>query len=151
LRRGLAAVTSAGLVYDLVVLPHRIPAALGAAAALPGLTFVLDHLGKPPIASGQLGAWDREVRVFVVDSYVDPGNDRQLIEELTGQDRRTFSAGWERPGQGPRHRHLVTSPSFTTGSGQDTGAAEPARPDRSRHRPHYSAHTAMTTGRDAPA
>ncbi|MET8676137.1 hypothetical protein ABZW18_00645 [Streptomyces sp. NPDC004647] len=33
---------------------------------------------------------------FVVDSYVDPGNDRQLIEELTGQDRQAFSAGWER-------------------------------------------------------
>ncbi|MFF8933444.1 amidohydrolase family protein [Streptomyces paradoxus] len=56
-RRGLAAVADAGLVYDLVVLPHQLPACVRAAAALPGLTFVLDHLGKPPVASGTLEPW----------------------------------------------------------------------------------------------
>lgn len=55
--RGLAAVASAGLVYDLLVLPRQIPAAVTAAASLPELTFVLDHLGKPPIAEGELGPW----------------------------------------------------------------------------------------------
>jgi L-fuconolactonase len=56
-RRGLTAVADAGLVYDLVVLPHQLPACTKAAASLPGLTFVLDHLGKPPIASGILEPW----------------------------------------------------------------------------------------------
>ncbi|MEV6944884.1 amidohydrolase family protein [Streptomyces sp. NPDC051172] len=56
-RRGLAAVADAGLVYDLVVLPHQLPACTKAATALPQLTFVLDHLGKPPIASGALKPW----------------------------------------------------------------------------------------------
>ncbi|MFC5638943.1 amidohydrolase family protein [Streptomyces bullii] len=56
-RRGLAAVAEAGLVYDLVVLPRQLPACVEAAAALPGLTFVLDHLGKPPIASAALEPW----------------------------------------------------------------------------------------------
>ncbi|MFF7312093.1 amidohydrolase family protein [Streptomyces sp. NPDC008137] len=56
-RRGLAAVADAGLVYDLVVLPHQLPACARAAADLPALTFVLDHLGKPPIASGALEPW----------------------------------------------------------------------------------------------
>lgn len=51
-RRGLAAVADAGLVYDLLVLPHQLPACVKAAAEHPELTFVLDHLGKPPIASG---------------------------------------------------------------------------------------------------
>ncbi|MFS8197711.1 amidohydrolase family protein [Streptomyces sp. CWNU-52B] len=60
-RRGLAAVAAAGLVYDLVVRPHQLPACTGAAAALPGLTFVLDHLGKPPIASGTLEPWAQGV------------------------------------------------------------------------------------------
>ncbi|MFB7224985.1 amidohydrolase family protein [Streptomyces sp. NPDC002596] len=60
--RGLRAVAEAGLVYDLVVLPHQLPAAARAAAAVPGLTFVLDHLGKPPIASGQREPWSRHVR-----------------------------------------------------------------------------------------
>ncbi|MFJ4923305.1 amidohydrolase family protein [Streptomyces sp. NPDC088725] len=56
-KRGLAAVAEAGLVYDLIVLPHQLPAAARTAALLPGLTFVLDHLGKPPIASGDLEPW----------------------------------------------------------------------------------------------
>ncbi|MET9778317.1 amidohydrolase family protein [Streptomyces sp. NPDC006367] len=60
--RGLAAVADAGLVHDLVVLPHQLPACIRAAAALPGLTFVLDHLGKPPISSGALEPWATHLR-----------------------------------------------------------------------------------------
>ncbi|MEU0407599.1 amidohydrolase family protein [Streptomyces griseorubiginosus] len=63
-RRGLAAVADAGLVYDLVVLPHQLPACVKAAENLPHLTFVLDHLGKPPIASGALEPWATDVRAL---------------------------------------------------------------------------------------
>ncbi|MFC9503007.1 amidohydrolase family protein [Streptomyces sp. NPDC057002] len=63
-RRGLAAVADAGLVYDLVVLPHQLPACARAAADLPGLTLVLDHLGKPPIASGGLEPWASGLRTL---------------------------------------------------------------------------------------
>ncbi|MGW1610517.1 amidohydrolase family protein [Streptomyces sp. NPDC002285] len=61
-RRGLSAVAEAGLVYDLVVLPHQLPACARAAADLPELTFVLDHSGKPPIASSTREPWTRDVR-----------------------------------------------------------------------------------------
>src|SRR5216683_2798375 len=54
--RGLRAVAEAGLSYDLVVLPHQLPAAAHAAAAVPDLTLVLDHAGKPRIAGGDLGS-----------------------------------------------------------------------------------------------
>lgn len=56
-RRGLAAVAAAGLAYDLLVRPRELPAALAVARALPGVRFVLDHLAKPPIASGALEPW----------------------------------------------------------------------------------------------
>ncbi|MFJ9348545.1 amidohydrolase family protein [Streptomyces sp. NPDC101237] len=62
--RGLEAVAEAGLVYDLVVRPHQLPAAVKAAEAHPRLTFVLDHLGKPPIASGALDPWAGAVRAL---------------------------------------------------------------------------------------
>ncbi|MET7733118.1 amidohydrolase family protein [Streptomyces sp. NPDC005402] len=62
--RGLAAVADAGLVHDLVVLPHQLPACVKAATSLPQLTFVLDHLGKPPIASGTLELWATDVRAL---------------------------------------------------------------------------------------
>ncbi|MFD7998932.1 amidohydrolase family protein [Streptomyces mirabilis] len=63
-RDGLATVAEAGLVYDLVVLPHQLPACVRAAAGHPGLTFVLDHLGKPPIATGALRPWATAVRAL---------------------------------------------------------------------------------------
>jgi L-fuconolactonase len=55
--RGLAAVANAGLGYDLLVTPNHLPAAISVARQLPGLRFVLDHGGKPPIAKGQLEPW----------------------------------------------------------------------------------------------
>ncbi|NUU20292.1 MAG: amidohydrolase family protein [Streptomycetaceae bacterium] len=61
---GLAAVADAGLAYDLLVLPHQLPAATTAAARLPGLTFVLDHAAKPPVASGATEPWASRIRAF---------------------------------------------------------------------------------------
>ncbi|KUN58979.1 amidohydrolase [Streptomyces canus] len=63
-RRGLTAVAAAGLVYDLVVLPHQLAACAKAAESLPQLTFVLDHLGKPSIVSGALEPWAADVRAL---------------------------------------------------------------------------------------
>ncbi|MEU7854081.1 amidohydrolase family protein [Nonomuraea sp. NPDC049141] len=61
-RRGLAAVAAAGLAYDLLTLPRQLPAAIDTVAAMPELTFVLDHLSKPPIASGELEPWVSRIR-----------------------------------------------------------------------------------------
>jgi L-fuconolactonase len=60
--RGLAAIAEAGLVYDLVITAGQLAAAARAAAAAPGLRFVLDHLGKPPIASGRTEPWAADLR-----------------------------------------------------------------------------------------
>ena len=58
-RRGLAAVQQAGLVFDLQVRTRELPAAAAVARAMPDLHFVLDHLACPPINSGDLSAWGR--------------------------------------------------------------------------------------------
>ncbi|MFG2502764.1 amidohydrolase family protein [Streptomyces sp. NPDC048441] len=63
-RRGLAAVGAVGLAYDLVVLPQQLPACVKAAQEHPELTFVLDHLGKPPVASGALEPWAADIRAL---------------------------------------------------------------------------------------
>jgi L-fuconolactonase len=55
--RGLAAVAEAGLVYELLVRPRELPAALAVARGMPAARFVIDHLGKPPIASGKFEPW----------------------------------------------------------------------------------------------
>ena len=61
---GLAAVEDAGLVYELLVRPHQLPAAVRAVREFPQLTFVLDHCGKPPVAAGgaEVEEWERGVR-----------------------------------------------------------------------------------------
>ena len=58
-RRGLEAVEAAGLAFDLQVRSRELPAATDTCAALPHMRFVLDHLARPPIASGDLSAWGR--------------------------------------------------------------------------------------------
>ncbi|MDI2129477.1 amidohydrolase family protein [Yinghuangia seranimata] len=61
-RRGLTAVGEAGLAYDLLVQEHQLPAAFAAAELHPEVTFVLDHLGNPPIASGTSSSWAGHLR-----------------------------------------------------------------------------------------
>ncbi|HUB68955.1 MAG TPA: amidohydrolase family protein [Acidimicrobiales bacterium] len=55
--RGLGEVAKAGLVYDLLVRPRELPAALVAVDAVPAGRFVLDHGGKPEMASGRTEPW----------------------------------------------------------------------------------------------
>jgi len=68
--RGLRAVAAAGLVYDLLVLPHQLPAARAAVEQVPEGRFVLDHAAKPPIASGALQPWEDELRRLAAHPHV---------------------------------------------------------------------------------
>jgi L-fuconolactonase len=63
-RRGLQAVAQSGLAYDLLTVPAQLPAAIATVRALPELTFVVDHLSKPPIASGELEPWATQIRTL---------------------------------------------------------------------------------------
>ncbi|GIM89563.1 amidohydrolase family protein [Paractinoplanes toevensis] len=56
-RHGLRVVGSLGLAFDLVIRADQLPAAARCARALPSVRFALDHLGKPPIRSGDITRW----------------------------------------------------------------------------------------------
>lgn len=62
--RGLAALAPYDLVYDVLVFPHQLPAAVELAARFPGQRFVLDHLGKPNLRAGDLAAWAGDLRAL---------------------------------------------------------------------------------------
>jgi L-fuconolactonase len=62
--RGIRAVGAAGLAYDLLVRARELPAALELARRLPEVRFVIDHLAKPPIASGALEPWRSGIAAF---------------------------------------------------------------------------------------
>ncbi|MFD9422898.1 MULTISPECIES: amidohydrolase [unclassified Streptomyces] len=91
--RGLSAVADAGLVYDLIVLPHQLPAAAKAAALLPGLTFVLDHAGKPPIAARRTRPWADDLRALAAL----PNTVGKLSGLVTEADPRTWTVQELRP------------------------------------------------------
>jgi L-fuconolactonase len=61
-QRGLQAVFDAGLLYELLIRPHQLPAAVETVAAFQDSPFVLDHCAKPPIASGELEPWAASLR-----------------------------------------------------------------------------------------
>jgi L-fucono-1,5-lactonase len=56
-RSGIVALAAAGLAYDLLVRPEHLQAGVAVARALSDVRFVVDHLAKPPIASGSLEPW----------------------------------------------------------------------------------------------
>lgn len=61
-RRALAAVARAGLVYDMLVTHRQLPAVVDTVRALPELRVVLDHCGKPDLEAGISQEWRSHLR-----------------------------------------------------------------------------------------
>jgi len=59
-----------GLVFDALVLPKHLSALLELTARYPDLAMVLDHGGKPPIASGDFGAWKQGVAALALETHI---------------------------------------------------------------------------------
>jgi L-fuconolactonase len=57
----LAAMARHGLVFDALVKPRHLPRLLRLVDSHPDLSFVLDHCGKPSLASGELETWQGDI------------------------------------------------------------------------------------------
>ncbi|HEY2042444.1 MAG TPA: amidohydrolase family protein [Jatrophihabitans sp.] len=112
-RRGLHDVSEADLAYDLLVLPHQLPAAIETVRALPECRFVLDHAAKPPIAAGEIEPWRsyvtelagcENVAVKLSGLITEADLDRWTVDELRpfadvllssfGAERIMFGSDW---------------------------------------------------------
>jgi L-fuconolactonase len=101
------------LVVDLVLYARSLPAVLTLAEACPGTSFVLDHLGKPPLAEGGLDPWAAHLRELAEHSNVmcklsglpaEAASERWTSGELApyidhaiacfGYDRLMFGTDW---------------------------------------------------------
>jgi L-fuconolactonase len=69
-QRGLTALDTLGLPFDLMIRPEHFEAAVESARARPSLRFVLDHLGKAPIATGELEPWASGLRRLAAEDNV---------------------------------------------------------------------------------
>ncbi|MEH0930147.1 amidohydrolase family protein [Micromonospora sp. CPCC 205558] len=112
-RRGIAAVGAAGLVYDLLVRQHQLPMAVRLTRDLPEVSFVLDHLGKPALGHPEMAQWSRDLRALAASpnttaklsglvtevpaSHWTPGDLRPAVEDALGAfgpDRLMFGSDW---------------------------------------------------------
>src|ERR1700694_6159488 len=88
-RRGIAAVGKAGLAYDILVRTRELPSALALVSALPDMRFVVDHVAKPPIASGATSEWAAGLRPLAAfpDVFI------KLSGMVTEADWKRWTAG----------------------------------------------------------
>jgi L-fuconolactonase len=60
----LAAMARNDLVFDALVLPRHLPRLLQVIGRHPDLAFVLDHCGKPRLATGEIATWQRDIALL---------------------------------------------------------------------------------------
>lgn len=60
--RGLALLHGAGLAYDILIFERHLPVAVQLVDRHPDQAFVLDHVAKPKIQSGQISPWGENIR-----------------------------------------------------------------------------------------
>jgi L-fuconolactonase len=59
--RGITVLGEFDLAYDILIHPKHLPVAAEFVRRFPGQRFVLDHLAKPPIKSGEVRTWARGI------------------------------------------------------------------------------------------
>jgi L-fuconolactonase len=61
-QRGIAMLDEFGLAYDILIYARHMGVAAEFVSRFPRQRFVLDHLAKPPLKSGELCEWERGIR-----------------------------------------------------------------------------------------
>jgi L-fuconolactonase len=60
--RGISSLTRRGLAYDVLILERHLPNTIAFVDRHPSQVFVLDHIAKPRIATGELEPWAKNLR-----------------------------------------------------------------------------------------
>ena len=68
--RGLKRLSTYGVAYDLLVHTRHLKHIQKVVDACPGLKLVIDHMGKPPIASGEIETWRQELRQVAANEQI---------------------------------------------------------------------------------
>ncbi|UVK38472.1 amidohydrolase [Mesorhizobium sp. AR10] len=105
-RENIKRLAGTGLTFDLVVLPHQIPAAIALADLAPDVQFVLDHCGVPDIKGSNEHPWREHMaeiarrpnvigKISGVVAYADTGS--WTVETLRPYVEHAIRCfGWDR-------------------------------------------------------
>jgi L-fuconolactonase len=137
-RRGLRALADAGLAYDLLVRTRELPAVLETVRALPDLRFVVDHIAKPPIASGELEPWATHLAELarlehvwcklsglVTEADWGAWQEEEVVPyasrvlEWFGEDRLIFGSDWPVCGLAASYDAVVELAEYVVGGSSD--------------------------------
>jgi L-fuconolactonase len=108
----LRRVADSGLAFDILTFPRHLPHVAKALEAVPGLRAVVDHLSKPPIATGDLDPWAADIAAVAafpnvsckVSGMVTEARTDWTLDDLApyvdhvaecfGADRLLFGSDW---------------------------------------------------------
>ena len=60
--RGIGKLKAYGLVYDILIFPHQLEAAIELVNRFPEQVFILDHIAKPYIKDKKMSPWDSDIK-----------------------------------------------------------------------------------------
>jgi len=60
-RNGIAALKEFNFTYDILIFHRQLPAAIDLVKSFPEQKFVIDHIAKPDIKSGDIASWKRGI------------------------------------------------------------------------------------------
>ena len=63
-KNGISLLKKVDFTYDILIFPDQLQFALELVLSFPDQKFVIDHLAKPYIKSGQLEEWKKDIRRF---------------------------------------------------------------------------------------
>jgi L-fuconolactonase len=63
-QRGISSLKSFNLVYDVLVFPKQLAAAIQFVKAFPNQAFVIDHIAKPYIKAGKIDQWRKDMQAI---------------------------------------------------------------------------------------
>ncbi len=84
--RGIDALTTNGLTYDILIYARQLPAAIALVDRHPEQRFVLDHCAKPDIRAGAIEPWRRNMREMAARENV--------VCKLSGLVTEADTAAW---------------------------------------------------------
>jgi L-fuconolactonase len=111
--RGITTIGRLGYSYDVLIYPRQLAAAERLVSRCPDVRFILDHCGKPPIASADLATWRTgfialaehenvccKLSGLVTEASWSSWSDKQLVPvldtalEAFGAERLMFGSDW---------------------------------------------------------
>jgi len=69
-RKGISTLNNKGYTYDILIFPEHLAATIDLIKAFPNQKFVIDHLAKPKIKSGEIQNWGNEIKKLAEFDHV---------------------------------------------------------------------------------